>query len=109
MKITPSNPDGWNSSGAPSDRRSRWPPSARDNQSPAGDDDPTTILLADRVDAAEPRHRIAGVNLIDAAASFDQRTAIGDVAQYPTVDRGQTRYFRLRRWQRHWRGSGGRD
>src|SRR6476661_3106930 len=39
---------------------------ARDDQALAGHDDPAAILPADGVDAAEPRHRIAGKHFIHA-------------------------------------------
>lgn len=59
---------------------------ARDDQALAGDDHPAAVLAADRIDAADPGDGIAGINLVEAAPALDQRAAIGDVAEPPTVD-----------------------
>lgn len=69
--------------------------SVRYDQTSAGYDNPATVLLADRIDTAEPRHRIAGVNLVDAASAFYQSIAIHHVVQHPALDCGQTRDARL--------------
>ena len=54
--------------------------SARDDQALAGDDHPAAILLADGIDAAEAGNGIAGIDLIESTATFDQRTASADIA-----------------------------
>ena len=63
--------------------------SARDDQPLAGDDHPAAVLTADRIDAADARDGVAGIDLVKATAALDQRAAIGDVAQHPAVDRRQ--------------------
>src|SRR5665213_4190927 len=67
-----------------------------------------TILAPDRIDAAEARHRVAGIDFIDALASLDQRAAIGDIAQGPALDGRQPPHLgldlsRLRRGGSRWR------
>ena len=52
---------------------------------------------ADRVDAAEAGHGIAGIDFEDALPALDQRAAIGDVAQDPAFDGRQPRHFGLGR------------
>ena len=68
---------------------------AGDDQALAGNHHPVAILTPDRVDAAEARYGIAGVDFVDALPSLDQRAAIGNVAQDPAVDRRQPSDFDL--------------
>src|SRR6185295_7372728 len=51
-----------------------------------GDDDPAAVLLADGVDAAQPRHDVALVDLDDAHAAFAIGGAAADLAYRPPLD-----------------------
>src|SRR5258706_596162 len=46
---------------------------ARDDEALGGHDHPAAVLAADGIDPAEARHWIAGIDLIHAVASLDQR------------------------------------
>src|SRR5439155_26376925 len=47
---------------------------------------PAAVLSADRVDATEPRHDIALIDLDEAHTSFDERSPAMNIAHYPSVD-----------------------
>src|SRR6185437_2570987 len=68
---------------APCERQFRDGDLPRDDQAARGDHDPVAILAADRVNAAQPRHRIAGIDFIKSVASLDQRAAVADLPYHP--------------------------
>ena len=60
---------------------------APDNQAFAGNYDPAAVLAADSVDPAGARYRIAGIDFVDTAPTFDQGDAVENTAQHPSFHR----------------------
>src|SRR5947208_7026919 len=81
--------------GAPPERKTGGSPAAGVGKSRSvrgrdqafrGHHDPAAVLLADRVDAAQPRHDIALIDLDEAHSAFDERGAATDIAHHPAFD-----------------------
>src|SRR5215211_6640212 len=74
----------------------------RHDQAFRGYHHPAAVLSADGVDATEPRHHIALIDLDEAHTSFDERGPAMDVAHHPSVDGARLgRLVHCRWWRQH--------
>ena len=51
-----------------------------------GDDDPASVLIANRVDPPKTRKRVSRIHLVNTRFAFDERAAVADTAQDPVSD-----------------------